>query len=180
MNNLIEFLKGKKTYFAAAIGLLYLAGVYLGFWSFDEKILAFFGLSALAFLRYGLGKTTLPLLLLPLLLVTGCQTALNSNKVLSETSWVVGLRVKTTDSTSGNLLPDVQLGVMRQTITMIPTSTNLIYAPKFGVAYSGKQNAWNPISTDAQESVFSGDVMISTNATGSAVIPKLSTPKHTP
>lgn len=103
----------------------------------------------------------------------GCQTALKSDKIISETSWILGLRVKTTDATSGNMLPDVQLGVMRQTITMVPTATNAIYSPRFGVAYAGKQNAWNPISTDAQESVFSGDVMVSTNATGGAIVPKV-------
>jgi hypothetical protein len=49
-------LSGKKTYFAVAIGILYLAGVWLGFWPFDEKILAAFGLSGLAFLRSAVAK----------------------------------------------------------------------------------------------------------------------------
>lgn len=106
--------------------------------------------------------------------LTGCQTALNSNKIISQTSWIVGIKLTTTSPVSGTILPDVKLGVVRETITMIPTSTNgPIYAPRFGSAYAGKQNAYDPISTDAQESVFSGDVMVGTNATGSAVIPKI-------
>jgi hypothetical protein len=47
----IEFLKGKRTYGLAAIGLLYVGGVYLGWWSWDEKVLAGLGLGALATLR---------------------------------------------------------------------------------------------------------------------------------
>jgi hypothetical protein len=121
-------------------------------------------------------KPTL-IIIMAALVCAGCQTALKSDKIISQTSWVVGLRLKTSDTTSGNILPDVQLGVMRETITMIPTTTNgQITAPRFGSTYAGKQNAYNPIATDAQESVFSGDVMISTNATGGAILPKLSPP----
>jgi hypothetical protein len=54
----IEFLKGKKTYFTAAIGVLYIGGCYLGFYEFDEKVLAVLGLGAVAFLRSGLNKST--------------------------------------------------------------------------------------------------------------------------
>ena len=122
--------------------------------------------------KFGILSTVL----LAAVLATGCATALKSDKIISETSWVVGIRLKTSDTTSGNILPDVQLGVMRQTISMIPTATHQVYAPRFGSSYAGKQNAYNPIATDAQESVFSGDVMVSTNATGGAIVPKLTQP----
>lgn len=114
------------------------------------------------------------------LALCGCQTALRSDKIIAETSWIVGLQIKVSDTTSGQILPDVKLGVMRQSIHMIPTSTNQVYAPRFGSSYSGSQNAWDPIATDAQESVFSGDVMVSTNATGGAIVPKVVAPKFKP
>jgi len=115
--------------------------------------------------------------LLAMLSGSGCATALKSDKIISETSWIVGLRLRSSDTTTGTILPDVQFGVMRQSITMIPTATNAIFAPRFGSAYSGKQNSWDPIVTEAQESVFSGDVQVSTNATGSAIVPKLINPQ---
>lgn len=115
---------------------------------------------------------------LAVLATSGCQTALKSDKIISETSWAVGLFIETTSPAEGTILPKIKLGVVRQTVTMIPTSTNQVYAPRFGVAYAGKQNAWDPIATDAQESVFSGDVMVSTNATGGAIVPKLLPPKY--
>lgn len=110
-------------------------------------------------------------------LLCGCKTALQSDKIISQASWLVGISLETTSPVEGTILPKVRLGVVRQTITMIPTSTNQVYAPRFGSAYAGKQNAYNPIACDAQESVFSGDVMISTNATGGAVVPKLVPPQ---
>jgi hypothetical protein len=186
MTNVITFLRGKKTYFAAAIAALYLAGVYLEFWTFDEKVLAAIGITALATLRSAIPKgpalaalsafqlfSFSASLLLLCFLTTGCKTALNSNKIISETSWGVGLFLETTAPAEGTVLPKVKLGVVRQTITLIPTATNQVFAPRFGSAYAGKQSPWDPIACDAQESVFSGDVMISTNATGSAVVPKL-------
>ena len=116
------------------------------------------------------------LTILGITLLCGCQSLVKSDKIISVTTWGVGLRATASSPTSGTALPDVWLGVTRQTVTMIPTSTNNIYAPRFGVAYTGKQNAYNPIATDAEESVFSGDVMIGTNATGGAIIPKLGPP----
>ena len=172
--SLVEFLKGKKTYFSVAIALLYIGGSYLGFWECDAKVLGAIGMGALAFLRAGVSKgAVMGMIGVMGLMGSGCTQLVQSNKVFSETSWIVGIRVKMSDPTSSNPLPDVQLGVMRQTFTLIPTGTNQIYAPRFGAAYAGKQNAYDPISTDAQESVFSGDVMVSTNATGGAIVPKL-------
>ena len=173
-----ELLQGKKTYIAAAIGLAYMVGVWLKLWDYDERVLAVLGMSGLAFLRAAVQKG--PTFLLCFLLSAfcfsgiGCTQIIKSDKIFSQTSWIVGIQVKMSNPTSSNPLPDVKLGVMRETISLIPTATNRVFAPQFGAAYTGRQNAYNPISTDAQESVFSGDVMISTNATGGAVIPKLS------
>jgi hypothetical protein len=57
MEKTIEFLKGKKTYFVAAIALLYVAGSYLGFWELDEKFLVGLGAGGLMTLRAGMGKS---------------------------------------------------------------------------------------------------------------------------
>jgi len=52
----IEFLRGKKTYFTVAIGVLYVGGCYLGFYEFDEKVLVVLGLGSVAFLRAAMPK----------------------------------------------------------------------------------------------------------------------------
>lgn len=49
-------LQGKKTYIAAGMGVLYIAGVFLELWAWDERVLAVFGLSGLAFLRAAVPK----------------------------------------------------------------------------------------------------------------------------
>lgn len=69
MEKLSEILKGKKTYLAALIGLLYLAGVWAGAWVWDERVLAAVGLSGLAFLRAAAKKD--PPNITPILLCIG-------------------------------------------------------------------------------------------------------------
>jgi hypothetical protein len=59
MNNLIEFLKGKKTYYLTLVGLLYIGGAFLGFYELDEKVLTLFGLGFVATFRSAL-KSHLP------------------------------------------------------------------------------------------------------------------------
>lgn len=56
VNALVERLKGKKTYFTIAIGILYVAGCGLGFWEWDERVVALFGLGGMAFIRAGINK----------------------------------------------------------------------------------------------------------------------------
>lgn len=53
-----KFLQGKKTLFCCVIGGLYVLGVWLGFWEWDERVLAMFGLGGLAFLRVALVAKT--------------------------------------------------------------------------------------------------------------------------
>lgn len=176
MNNTIEFLKGKKTYFTVAIAALYLTGVYLGFWPWDERVIAVLGLSSVAFLRAAINKG--PTLLLCFLLSAlcfsgiGCGTPGKYGQIMSVSTWFVGARVMTTSASTQT--PEVWLGVGRQTVTYIPTSTNgTIAAPRFGSGFTSDQTAWNPLSANAAETVFSGDVMVGTNATGGAIVPKL-------
>ena len=56
MNNIQEFLNGKKTYLSVLIGLAYLAGVWAGAFEFDERVFGAIGLTGLAFLRAGVTK----------------------------------------------------------------------------------------------------------------------------
>lgn len=79
MNDLQTWLRGKKTYLAAIIGILYLAGAWAGAWEFDQKVLGALGLGGLAFLRAGVQKAA-PLLAASgiLLLSTGCTTVENA------------------------------------------------------------------------------------------------------
>lgn len=56
MDKLKSALSGKKTYFAVGFGVVYLIGVWAGFWPFNQAILDAVGLGGLAFLRMGLTK----------------------------------------------------------------------------------------------------------------------------
>lgn len=49
-----ELVRGKKTYLAVIIGVLYVLGAEAGCWEFDGKVLGAVGLGALGFLRSGL------------------------------------------------------------------------------------------------------------------------------
>jgi hypothetical protein len=54
----MQALKGKKTYFCAVLGLIYIGGSMLGFYEFDEKVLAGIGAGALMSLRAAIGNAT--------------------------------------------------------------------------------------------------------------------------
>lgn len=58
--NIQKSLQGKKTYLATGFGLIYLAGVFLGLWEWNETVLAVFGLSGLAFLRAAVPQAAVP------------------------------------------------------------------------------------------------------------------------
>ena len=53
----LDTLRGKKTYCAAGLAVLYIAGNVIGLWPWDEKILAVLGFGSLAFLRSALKGT---------------------------------------------------------------------------------------------------------------------------
>lgn len=55
--NFINYLKGKRTYYCALVGILYAGGALLGFYELDEKILAVLGCGGLAFLRMAMPRT---------------------------------------------------------------------------------------------------------------------------
>ena len=95
MNKTLEFLQGKKTYFSVAIGILYLAGVYLKFWEFDEKVIIAVGLGSIAALRSSL-KNLLPVLLVGALSfsLVGCKTPAAAGKALATTVVTVDAAMK--------------------------------------------------------------------------------------
>ena len=51
MNSAIQFLQGKKTYAAVVVAFVYLGGAWLGWWTFDERVLGAVGMGGLGFLR---------------------------------------------------------------------------------------------------------------------------------
>ena len=54
--NALNFLKGKRTYYCAVLGILYVGGAVLGFYELDEKVLIALGFGGMAFLRAALGR----------------------------------------------------------------------------------------------------------------------------
>ncbi len=56
MDKIKAVLSGKKTYAAVVVGAVYLLGVWLGFWPFNQAILDAVGLGGLSFLRMAVTK----------------------------------------------------------------------------------------------------------------------------
>jgi hypothetical protein len=48
---MLDKLKGKRTYYCAAVAIVYIVGAFLGFYELDEKVLVALGFGGLAFLR---------------------------------------------------------------------------------------------------------------------------------
>ena len=105
-----------------------------------------------------------------LMFLAGCQTALNSDKIISVKQRCFGLVVETTSTTAN--APNIKLGFTSTVWQMIPTSTNgPVNAPKYVDTFDLEQNI-NPFATGISENTGSGDVMVGTNGTSSAVVPK--------
>lgn len=103
-------------------------------------------------------------------LATGCQTALNSNKIISVKQRCFGVVLETTSS--ANQTPNVKLGFVSTVWQMIPTCTNApIYAPLYMDTFDLGQSI-NPFGTDISENTGAGSVMIGTNGQASAFPPK--------
>jgi hypothetical protein len=73
MNTMIESLRGKKTYLAAAMGAVYVLGALAGLWEWDEKIVALFFAGGLASLRAGVARNG-SMMLVAMATLTGCST----------------------------------------------------------------------------------------------------------
>jgi len=161
------------TALASILGLLFASGAIPTDSGLD-RILG--GLAtALATVGYsvsrGIAKKGAQLLCIGLagLALTGCTTAIKSDKIISIKQRTFGLAVGVNPV---NQAPDIKLGFITTVYQMIPTSTNnTVYAPRYFDTLELEQGV-NPFATDIRENTGSGDVAIGTNATGQAIIPK--------
>jgi hypothetical protein len=120
------------------------------------------------------GPVMLALCLLPLAAcLSGCTTAIQHGNIISVKQRVFGLCVGTD---AVNNTPKVQFGLTTTVVQFIPTSTNsTIAAPRFFDTFE-IDSTGNPFKTGVRENTGAGDVAIGTNATGTAIIPKIPAP----
>ncbi len=90
-------------------------------------------------------------ILIAALALTGCSTDLK-NKVVYHKSTFFGIRVVTSNPTSGTPTPDIEFGLARDEWVSLPTSTNLVYVAPFSEHANAnitaiRQNAQEGIST---------------------------------
>ena len=85
--------------------------------------------------------------------LTGCTLDKPKGKILSVTTRGLYCTVAATDSTTGT--PKVTLGLGSQTVTIIPTDTNTVYAAPVADTSSIHQTV-NPFSTSGDESLAAG------------------------
>lgn len=107
---------------------------------------------------------------LTLAALTGCAgPAYRSDKITSIKTRTFGIQIEESPTTQ---TPAIRLGLVTTVIQLIPTSTNsTIYAPKFFDTFQIDQTG-NPFRFGVTENTGSGDVMIRTNASGGAIIPR--------
>jgi hypothetical protein len=104
------------------------------------------------------------------LCLTGCTTALQSDKIMSVKQRCFGLVVETVSTTSAS--PNVKLGFVSTVWQIIPTCTNgPIFAPQYMDTFDLGQEI-NPFGTSITENTGSGSVMLGTNGEASAFAPK--------
>lgn len=126
-------------------------------------------------LQRGIGFLALGAGLLALMvLANGCTSILTNNKqVVAVKTRFFGLMVGASATTQ---TPEVKLGWGSITYLMAPTSTNgPISAPRYFDTFDLGQGL-NPFNTSILDNTGLGDVQISTNATGGAIVPKLPLP----
>jgi hypothetical protein len=159
---------------AALIGLLLASGVIPSDSGIDKALgMAAAALAAMGYtFARGMAKQSVKLLLLGIVLVgmAGCTTALKSDKIVSVKQRTFGIQIGASPSTQ---TPEIKLGLVTTVFQLIPTTTNgPIYSPKFFDTFEIGQSA-NPFNTSVRENTGSGDVQVTTNAQGSAIIPKI-------
>lgn len=160
---------------AALIGLLLASGVIPSDSGIDKALgMAAAALAAMGYtFARGMAKSGVVKLLLICGLVlsaSGCTTALKSDKIVSVKQRTFGIQIGASPSTQ---TPEIKLGLVTTVFQLIPTTTNgPIYSPKFFDTFEIGQSA-NPFNTSVRENTGSGDVQVTTNAQGSAIIPKI-------
>lgn len=97
------------------------------------------------------------------LLLVGCTTIMNSDKMVIVKTRGLGIIVETS-STSANSTPSVKMGFFSEIVQIIPTGTNVVYAPPYMDTFNIGQSA-NPFDTTIQEDTGIGNVTLGgTNA----------------
>lgn len=106
-----------------------------------------------------------------MVLMCGCKTALQSDKIIVLKQRCFGVVVETS-STTANGTPTIKLGSISTVWQMVPTSTNTLYAPRYMDTYDLSQSV-NPFDTSIRENSGFGDVMVgySTNDSSKAIVP---------
>lgn len=104
--------------------------------------------------------------------LSGCTTALTSDKVIAIKSRMFGIDVETAQGPQST--PAVKLGFISTVWQMIPTSTNgqPVNVPKYMDTFELKQGL-NPFETGIGENTGTGDVLVGggTNDTSKAIVP---------
>jgi hypothetical protein len=105
------------------------------------------------------------ILTIGLLALTGCVTALKSDKIVAVKQRCFGIVVETASTASGP--PSVKLGFVSTVVQIIPTSTNgPIYAPEYVDTFDLGQGAM-PFTTSISEDTGTGQVTLGgTNGAG--------------
>lgn len=107
----------------------------------------------------------------------GCTTALKCGNIVSVKQRTFGITLGSNPATD---IPEVKLGFVTTVFQVIPVSTNgPSNAPRYFDTFKLGQGI-NPFSTEIIENTGAGDVMIGTNATGSAIVPKSPVPPASP
>jgi hypothetical protein len=95
---------------------------------------------------------------LTVFILAGCTTALQSDKIISIKTRCFGVIIETS-SMSANSVPTVKLGFISQVVQLIPTSTNVLYAPNYMDTFDLGQGM-SPFSTTISEDTGTGNVML--------------------
>jgi hypothetical protein len=183
----MDKLTGYRTYIVVAITFVLLVLQWVGLLKIDPAVYAALIAAAVAFLRAGIDNTFKGLNALAWCLfaafclsLTGCATRTQDKygDIVSVTTWFGGMRIMATSASTQT--PEMWVGIGRQTVTHMHTSTNQMYAPRFASGFHSDQSAWNPLSMKTTENIAAGDVMIGTNSETTAIVPKLAPPKPNP
>lgn len=96
-----------------------------------------------------------------MLLLVGCGTIYNSDKITVVKTHCFGLMVETS-ATSGNGTPSVKLGFISQVVQIIPTATNTLYAAPM-VDIFNIDTTGNPLDVSINEDSGFGKFSYTTN-----------------
>lgn len=105
--------------------------------------------------------------------LSGCMSGPSGN-IVAVKQRVLGISIEQSDTSQ---TPRFRVGLITSVYQLVPVNTNgPVYAPRYFDTFDVNQS-WNPLAFGLQENSGFGDVAVSTNATGQAIIPKLARPQ---